>query len=494
MLTPYYIFIFCLFCVTAIDFEPLEKLAYKHENDKAHDRYNFVDTYESYFKGIRSNVRNVTEIGRKSSLHASLLMWGEYFHKADIYGLGSNLIDKTTKHGQIHFVKCEVFDNSSISGIGIPPESMDIVIDSMHHSRAHQEKLLLAMWPRVKPGGYYIIEYLHPETGGLDYGLNPDLLSSHTLGVIQQNLVAIVYTHLGHRRFDYMKRLTAAVPSTAWTSHRVHGAYLLIIRKRVGPVPPVLIHCGVFAYHRAEKASLVDVDNPTNKPEFLEYLGYKYGTDKSRDDHKYVNTYAPLFDPIRQQVLNVTEVGVAYGASMQMWHDYFPHATIHGFDTYWRGYIAANLDLLPRVRRYNVDCYQDKAIAQANFALESMDIIVDDAHHERVWMDKLLKIWWPVLKPGGFYVIEDCYPHGNSGNIDFEENPDVLPEFTREVFRDNHVMYVDAWVGTRSYDELKKRNDRIEGKDVVIKDRRNHYSYLIIIRKRIGPVPPLPVA
>ena len=40
----------------------------------------------------------------------------------------------------------------------------------------------------------------------------------------------------------------------------------------------------------------------------LERLGYRHGTDKSRDDHAYVGTYAMLFDPIRLSVVNMTEV------------------------------------------------------------------------------------------------------------------------------------------------------------------------------------------
>ena len=42
------------------------------------------------------------------------------------------------------------------------------------------------------------------------------------------------------------------------------------------------------------------------------------GTDKSHDDHKYTDLYASLFDPIRDRVLNVTEIGIAMGQSLQV--------------------------------------------------------------------------------------------------------------------------------------------------------------------------------
>ena len=50
----------------------------------------------------------------------------------------------------------------------------------------------------------------------------------------------------------------------------------------------------------------------------LEEIAYKYGTDKSKGDHKYVDLYMMLFDPIRTRVRNVTEVGVAHGQSLRV--------------------------------------------------------------------------------------------------------------------------------------------------------------------------------
>ena len=48
----------------------------------------------------------------------------------------------------------------------------------------------------------------------------------------------------------------------------------------------------------------------------LETLAYKYGTDKSKDDHKYVDIYHSLLADRRQHIRNVTEIGVAAGQSI----------------------------------------------------------------------------------------------------------------------------------------------------------------------------------
>ena len=46
-------------------------------------------------------------------------------------------------------------------------------------------------------------------------------------------------------------------------------------------------------------------------PVSLETLAYKYGTDKSKDDHKYVDLYHSLFHDRRHRVHNLTELGVS---------------------------------------------------------------------------------------------------------------------------------------------------------------------------------------
>ena len=56
------------------------------------------------------------------------------------------------------------------------------------------------------------------------------------------------------------------------------------------------------------------------------------GTDKGHDDHKYTDLYNALFEPIRDRVRNITEIGVALGQSIQVWHDYFEQAHVWGVD------------------------------------------------------------------------------------------------------------------------------------------------------------------
>ena len=99
--------------------------------------------------------------------------------------------------------------------------------------------------------------------------------------------------------------------------------------------------------------------NPSKSGETMtvEELMYKYKSDKSRDDHGYTKLYHMIFGPIRHSVLNITEVGIAAGQSIQAWYRYFPNAEIHAFDISWNVTVEENLSFLKdRVKThiYNV--------------------------------------------------------------------------------------------------------------------------------------------
>ena len=66
----------------------------------------------------------------------------------------------------------------------------------------------------------------------------------------------------------------------------------------------------------------------------LTRLSKRFGTDKVA--HGFTKLYDAIFSTQRSTTRRMLEVGVFYGASIRMWHDYFPAATIHGVDA-WRG-------------------------------------------------------------------------------------------------------------------------------------------------------------
>jgi hypothetical protein len=149
-------------------------------------------------------------------------------------------------------------------------------------------------------------------------------------------------------------------------------------------------------------------------PSTLEDLAYAAGTDKSHDDHKYVDTYAALFDPIRHAVRNVTEVGIAAGQSLQMWHSYFPNALIWGLDIAIRPSAVTRTRNLSRVSMRRCNSQNPSSVMRLGWSLRSMDLIIDDGDHKPRSNEATLLLLWPYVREGGYYVTEDVATGANA--------------------------------------------------------------------------------
>lgn len=215
----------------------------------------------------------------------------------------------------------------------------------------------------------------------------------------------------------------------------------------------------------------------------VEDLMYKYKSDKSRDDHGYTKLYNLIFSPIRLTVRNVTEVGIAAGQSLQAWYRYFPQAEIHGFDVNRpHEKVQANMDRLkPRVHTHIVNILGDGvSLEELGFLPESMDVIIEDGPHSRGTQEDFLVKLFPLLRPGGIYIIEDV---GQQGTKYFHEKPSLLKNKTRHILETNDAIWVDASLGHRAWDEWVRRVGRMW-----VKDRVYHNSYLVVIQKRESPL------
>ena len=224
--------------------------------------------------------------------------------------------------------------------------------------------------------------------------------------------------------------------------------------------------------------------------ELLESLAFKFGTDKSKDDHGYVDTYASLLEGKRHHPLKMCEIGVAVGQSIQMWHAYFTHPDyrLYGIDNNSifessQPAVANNLKKLSRFELIIGDATV-KTQMDAHFTHEQLDVIIDDGDHWKASQESVLAVMWDYLKPGGLYIIEDV--DAQRGGFDFHEKPDKLQPYTRQIMTENHAFWVDAHIGHRMWDEWLKRIGPDWGKN-----HRVHNSYMLVIRKRRGAQPPL---
>ena len=170
-----------------------------------------------------------------------------------------------------------------------------------------------------------------------------------------------------------------------------------------------------------------------------------------------------LFTPIRQQVLNVTEIGVAAGQSLQMWHDFFPRAQLWGLDLKSGACFErcpSKFAGHPRVHlRWGNSCKKPH-VDRLGFARESMDLVLDDGDHFPLSNEITLVHFWPFVKKGGYYVILACRNTERANRIakeaGFPKNSYTVMKLELGSYKsvENFVYNLRAFKGPRPLDRL----------------------------------------
>ena len=169
----------------------LSALFDKYCSDKGtfwQSKHHYGSAYHSLFASLRNSVGAVLEIGIGEDTAPSAAAWADYFPRARIYSIDV----KTTKEFEARAVHggaterlamrqakfgCEynasMWHNRRLSltlGVdatdvqqltaALPAESLDLIVDDGSHKFGDQQGTLHTMWPRLRPGGFYIVEDL----------------------------------------------------------------------------------------------------------------------------------------------------------------------------------------------------------------------------------------------------------------------------------------------------------------------------------------------
>lgn len=156
--------------------------------------------------------------------------------------------------------------------------------------------------------------------------------------------------------------------------------------------------------------------------------------------HTYIkNYYSDKFEPIRQQVQKIMEIGVLKGASLKLWHAFFQSAEVHGIDKKNRWF------------DYDREGYTDRCITHLGMSNEAstyqsipkdFDIIIDDGGHDYKTQEDTFRLAWEHLKPGGTYIIEDVIDI----NGDLEKFKQLHPSCRVFDFRSENDLFDDVIV------------------------------------------------
>ena len=140
---------------------PLCELAQKYGTDKFPW---YTPFYHLLLARRRRDVRRVLEIGigtPEAMKHvpgykpgASLRMWRDYFRNAVIVGVDK---DPSAMFSADRILTLEADQSNDLADV-VPGHDFDLIVDDGSHDPHHQIATFNALFPRLAPGGIYIIE------------------------------------------------------------------------------------------------------------------------------------------------------------------------------------------------------------------------------------------------------------------------------------------------------------------------------------------------
>jgi hypothetical protein len=183
----------------------------------------------------------------------------------------------------------------------------------------------------------------------------------------------------------------------------------------------------------------------------LDEIARQENTDKCSLYHGYANKYDFYLSSIKNSPVNILEIGILKGSSLKMWQRYFDKAKIYAVDIDESCKVHEN----ERVKVL-IGSQADEEFLTSNLSGVEFDVIIDDGSHIPSHQIKSFETLFPLLKPGGLYIIEDVHTSYSPAPI----------------FADEKINFVDY---------LKNKVDdlQLNGKDAIdysYGDKKNHLN------------------
>ncbi len=153
--------------------------------------------------------------------------------------------------------------------------------------------------------------------------------------------------------------------------------------------------------HPAEVAELLPLGE-------LDQLAIQAETDKSSKRHDYMRFYEHLLTPYKDKSFSMLELGVGLPSrrapSLRTWKAFFPKARIVGVDI--KG-VSKTFEE-DRIHIEIGDASKPRFLKRV-FRIYQPSVILDDASH--FWSHQIIgfQTLFPMLPPGGVYIVEDVH-------------------------------------------------------------------------------------
>ena len=128
-------------------------------------------------------------------------------------------------------------------------------------------------------------------------------------------------------------------------------------------------------------------------------IGKKYPTSKNISG--FLEIYEEYFTALRNEKINILEIGIDKGDSLRLWREYFSNAKICGIDLFQKNISIDNVDIL-------IGDQSDYSFLKTVVnKYQNFDIIIDDGSHLSKDIISSFKFLFPFLNNNGLYVVED---------------------------------------------------------------------------------------
>ena len=184
-------------------------------------------------------------------------------------------------------------------------------------------------------------------------------------------------------------------------------------------------------------------------------MGLTFPTDKSPltketgSRHAYTPVYSLLFSAMRHREIVVGEIGTLEGNGLKMFREFFPNASLYGFegDPGMRE-ICEKLELNDTIIEF-IDVVAEDSIRKAfKNTGQKFDLIIDDSSHRLEDQLRIIENCVPFLRPGGYLVIEDIFDDERAPEDAFEA---VVSELGDEIDYSTFILpksrraYTGGW-------------------------------------------------
>ena len=116
--------------------------------------------------------------------------------------------------------------------------------------------------------------------------------------------------------------------------------------------------------------------------------------------------YEEVIGPRRMETLDLLEIGIDRGYSLESWLEWLPHALVTGVDTFER----FPRDTINALEHARARCFQRSSAGPPPKGIGTFDFIIDDGCHWHAAQTMTFSRYWPLLREGGSYFIEDVWP------------------------------------------------------------------------------------